>query len=305
MVRNRLLLRSTSYEVQVAIVVFFWIPHQVRDDKVTLFGMTVMRYGSAIKTGGLVGLLVVLFFLAFVGIFVIQDYLEEGRPSRDFVLGLSGVVVFVLYFVWFYSRTRRLYANWGRFFGISVLFAFIGEMTIGYGQVETVMAGKYLEFVAVVFHYLVLGTIVFYLNLGVRSNRIYYLLVFIIGVYLIEVLLLRNMAIGIPSLFMVLAASFYWALSVYPRYFSNPNISRELKRKRLTLMGVLAFVSVFVIAPVMMFGFGLRQPDLMLYGITFVPTHLLCIGIGVVFYGLLFFVDFVPDIIKGGRQISR
>ena len=62
--------------------------------------------------------------------------------------------------------------------------------------------------------------------------------------------------------------------------------------------------AVFVIAPVMMFGFGLRQPDLMEYGITFVPTHLVCIGIGAVFYVLLFLVDFVPDIIKGGRQIS-
>ncbi|MHC4675156.1 MAG: hypothetical protein ACYTBZ_21940, partial [Planctomycetota bacterium] len=156
-----------------------------------------MRYGSAIKTGGLVGLLVVLFFLAFVGIFVIQDYFEEGRKDSDFVLSAGAEAAFVLYFVWFYSRTKRLYANWGRFFGLSLLFAFIGEMTMGYGQVETVMAGKYLEFVAVVFHYLVLGSVVFYLNLGVRSNRIYYLLVFIIGVYLIEVLLLRNMEIGV------------------------------------------------------------------------------------------------------------
>ena len=248
--------------------------------------------------------LLVLFFSAFIGIFVIQDYFEEGRRTSDFVLGLSGVVVFVLYFLWFYSWTKRLYANWGAFFNLSLLFAFIGEMTMGYGQVETVVAGKYLEFVAVVFHYLVLGSIVFYLDLGVRSKRIYYLLVFIIGVYLVEVLLLWNTAIGIPSLFMVLAASFYWALSVYPRYFTDPNIIRELKRKRLTLMGILAFVSVFVIAPVMMFGFGLRQPDLMEYGITFVPTHLVCIGIGAVFYVLLFLVDFVPDIIKGGRQIS-
>jgi len=261
-----------------------------------------MKNGIAIKSGGLVGLLVVLFVLAFVGIFVIQDYLAEGRRNIDFVLSMGVETAFVLYFVWFYARTRKLYANWPAFFGISVLFAFIGEMTMGYGQVETVMAGKYLEFVAVVFHYLVLATVVFYLNLAVKSKRVYYLLNFIIGIYLIEVLLLRNMAIGIPSLFMVLAASFYWALSVYPRYFTNPNISRQLKRKRLILMGILAFISVFVIAPIMMFGFGLRQPDLMLYGITFVPTHLVCIGIGAVFYTLLFFVDFVPDIIKGTRR---
>jgi len=267
--------------------------------------MTVMRYDSSIKTGGLVGVLVVLFFLAFVGIFVIQDYFEQGRKDIDFVLSAGAEAAFVLYFVWFYARTKRLYANWPAFFGINLLFAFIGEMTMGYGQVETVMAGKYLEFAAVVFHYLVLGTVVFYLNLAVRSNRVYYLLNFIIGIYLIEVLLLRNMAIGIPSLFMVLAASFYWALSVYPRYFTNPVISRDAKKKRLILMGVLAFVSVFVIAPVMMFGFGLRQPDLMLYGITFLPTHLLCIGIGAVFYGLLFFVDFVPDIIKGSWRTAE
>jgi len=257
------------------------------------------------KTIFLILVLLALNFLAFVGVFVIQDYFEEGRSSRDFVLAAGAEAVFVLYFVWFYARTRRLYSNWGAFFGLSLLFAFIGEMTMGYGQVETVMAGKYLEFVAVAFHYLVLGTVVFYLNLAVRSNRVYYLLNFIIGIYLIEVLLLRNMAIGIPSLFMILAASFYWALSVYPRYFTNPAISRNAKRKRLILMGILAFISVFVITPVMMFGFGLRQPDLMLYGITFVPTHLLCIGIGAVFYGLLFFVDFVPDIIKDARRTAE
>jgi hypothetical protein len=173
--------------------------------------------------------------LAFVGTFVIQDYFEEGRPGKDFVLSDGAIAAFVLYFVWFYARTKKLYTNWPAFFGISILFAFIGEMTMGYGQVETVMAGKYLEFVAVIFHYLVLATVVFYLNLAVTNSRLYYLL-------------------------------------------------------------------VFIITPVLMFGFGLRQPDLMLYGITFVPTHLVCIGIGVIFYALLFFVDFVPDIIKGTWQ---
>jgi hypothetical protein len=34
------------------------------------------------------------------------------------------------------------------------------------------------------------------------------------------------------------------------------------------------------------------------YGVTFLPIHVLILGIGVIFYALLFFADFLPDIIK-------
>ena len=76
---------------------------------------------SRSKTILYIFVLLALFVLAFVGIFVIQDYFEEGRPDRDFVLSMGVEAAFVLYFVWFYARTKKLYTNWGRFFGLSLL----------------------------------------------------------------------------------------------------------------------------------------------------------------------------------------
>ncbi|MHC4757729.1 MAG: hypothetical protein ACYTE8_03655, partial [Planctomycetota bacterium] len=46
------------------------------------------------------------------------------------------------------------------------------------------------------------------------------------------------------------------------------------------------------------YGFGFRSQEMLDYGVTFLPIHVLILGIGVIFYALLFFADFLPDIIK-------
>lgn len=121
---------------------------------------------------------------------------------------------------------------------------------------------------------------------------------FIVGVPLLEVLLLKNITILTFPPFTILSASFYWTLSVYPRYFANPEISWELKRKRLKRIVISALVSLFIIAPIMIFGLGIRQPDFIERGINFIPLDMWVLGIGVTFYAIIFFMDFLPDIIK-------
>lgn len=255
---------------------------------------------NTIISGIFIVLLWVFFFVSFFAIFRIQNFLEKGgRITTGIIFPFLSFLVYLLCFFWFYSRTAKACPNYRKFFALSLIFAFLGEISMGINEkVEVAMSGNYLEYLAPIFGYLILGTTAFYLNLWVKNKRIFYLLMFIIGVYLIEVLFLKNVDIGIPSLFMILASSFYWALSVYPRYFTDPGISWNLKRKRLILIGALAFISLFVIAPIMMYGFDLRHPDLAEYGVTFAPLHIFSMGIGVIFYALLFLVDFLPDIIK-------
>ncbi|MHC4266295.1 MAG: hypothetical protein ACYSUK_10240 [Planctomycetota bacterium] len=166
------------------------------------------------------------------------------------------------------------------------------------GKIETAINVDYLEYLIMSYTYLVLGTIAFYLNEAIKNKRLYYLVIFIIGVLLIEILFLRNWLIILNPVFTILSSSFYWALSVYPAYFTNPNIAWNLKRKRLILISAIAFISFFIIAPAIIYGFGFRLQEMLDYGVNFLPVHVLILGIGVIFYGLLFFIDFLPDIIK-------
>ena len=121
---------------------------------------------------------------------------------------------------------------------------------------------------------------------------------FIVGVPLLEVLLLKNIKILVFPPFTILSASYYWALSVYPRYFTNPEISWGLKRKRLKRIVISALVSLFIIAPIMILGLGIRQPDFAERGIDFIHLDMWVLGIGVIFYAIIFFIDFLPDFIK-------
>jgi len=244
-------------------------------------------------------LLVVLYLFAVFDTFKIQNFLKEGGEISDIFLPLLVVLFFLSYFTWLFIKTARTYPLYLKFFGFSLFFAFIGEMTMAINEkIDTVLTGDYLEYLIMAYTYLVLSTIAFYLNQAIKNKRLYYLVIFIIGVLLIEILFLRNWLIILNPVFTILSASFYWALSVYPAYLTNPDISRNLKRKRLTLIAAIAFISFFIIAPAIIYGFGVRLPEMVDYGVNFLPVHVLILGIGVIFYGLLFFVDFLPDIIK-------
>ncbi len=261
--------------------------------------MELKKYKNPVKLSTFNVLLVVLYLFSAFNTFKIQNFLKEGGKVFDILLPLLVVLFFLSYFTWLFIKTARNYPHYLKFFALSMLFAFIGEMSMGLdGQIETAINGNYLEYLIMTYHYLVLSTIAFYLNQAIKNRRLYYLVIFIIGVLLIEILLLRNWLIILNPVFTILSASFYWALSIYPAYLTNPDISWNLKRKRLILIAVIAFISFFIIAPAVIYGFGFRLPEMVDYGVDFLPVHVLILGIGVIFYGLLFFVDFLPDIIK-------
>jgi len=261
--------------------------------------MELKKYKNLIKLSTFNVLLVVLYLFSVFNTFKIQNFLKEGGRVFDILLPSLVVLFFLSYFTWLFIKTARNYPHYVRFFALSMLFAFIGEMSMGLdGQIETAINGNYLEYLIMTYHYLVLCTISFYLNQAIKNKRLYYLVIFIIGVLLIEILFLRNWLIILNPVFTILSASFYWALSIYPAYLTNPYISWNLKRKRLILIAAMAFISFFIIAPGIIYGFGFRLPEIVDYGVNFLPVHVLILGIGVIFYGLLFFVDFLPDIIK-------
>jgi hypothetical protein len=242
---------------------------------------------------------VVLYLFSVFDTFKIQNFLKEGGRFTDILLPLIVVLFFFTYLAWLFIKTAKIYPFFLKFFALSLLFGFIGEMSMGLdGKIETARNGDYLEYLIMTYTYLVLGTIAFYLKQAIKKKRLYYLAIFIIGVLGIEILFLRNWPILFNPVFTILSSSFYWALSVYPAYFTNPNIARKLKRKRLILISAAAFISFFIIAPVIIYGFGVRLPEMIDYGIEFLPVHVLILGIGVIFYAVLFFIDFLPDMIK-------
>jgi len=261
--------------------------------------MELENYKNSIKLSILNILLVALYLFSVFDTFKIQNFLKEGGKVFDIILPLIVVLLFLSYFAWLFIKTAGTYPLYLKFFGISLFFGFIGEMSMGLdGKIETAINGDYLEYLIMTYTYLVLSTVAFYLNQAIKNKRLYYLAIFIIGVLLIEILFLRNWLIIINPVFTILSASFYWALSVYPAYFTNPDISRNIKRKRLILIATVAFISFFIIAPAVIYGFGFRLPEMVEYGVDFIPVHVLIFGIGVVFYALLFVVDFIPDMIK-------
>ncbi|MHC4131786.1 MAG: hypothetical protein ACYSSP_08420 [Planctomycetota bacterium] len=261
--------------------------------------MELKRYKNAIRLSMFNILLVVLYLFSVFDTFKIQNFLKEGGSFSDILLPLIVVLLFFSYFTWLFIKTARTYPLFLKFFALSMFFGFIGEMSMGLdGKIETAINGDYLEYLIMTYTYLVLGTIAFYLNQATKNKRLYYLAIFIIGVLLIEILFLRNWPIILNPVFTILSASFYWALSIYPAYFTNPNIAWNLKRKRLILVSSAAFISFFIIAPVIIYGFGVRLPEMVDYGVDFLPVHILILGIGVIFYALLFFADFLPDMIK-------
>ena len=242
-------------------------------------------------------LLVIIFLIAFFSTFRLERFKESG-DINDLIAPIFAILIFAAYFTWFYFKTAKNYPIFKKFFWLSVLITFIGEMSMGLDtKIEVFFGGNYWEYLAMPFAYILLAMIAFYLSL-IKSKRMYYLAMFIVGVPLLEVLLLRNITILVFPPFTILSASYYWALSVYPRYFTNPEISRKLKGKRLKLILISALVSLFIIAPVMIFGLDIRSPDLAERGINFIPLDMLILGIGVIFYAIIFFIDFLPDIIK-------
>lgn len=253
---------------------------------------------NTIKFSILTILLVIIFLIAFFSTFRIERFKESGNID-DILAPIFAILIFAAYFVWFYFKTVKYYPSFSSFFWLSVLITFIGEMSMGLDtKVQVYIGGNYWEFLAAILGYLGLGMIAFYLSLAIKSKRTYYLAMFIVGVPLLEVFLLKNIRILVFPPFTALSASYYWALSVYPRYFTNPEISRELKRKRLKLILISAFVSLFIIAPIMVFGLDIRQPDFIERGIDFIPLDVWVIGIGVIFYAIIFFIDFLPDIVR-------
>ncbi|OGC48011.1 hypothetical protein A2713_00650 [candidate division WWE3 bacterium RIFCSPHIGHO2_01_FULL_35_17] len=242
--------------------------------------------------------LAAVFLIALFSSSRIEHFKENGNID-DLIAPIFAILVFAAYFGWLYFKAIKNYPVFKKFFWLSVFIAFIGEMSMGLDtKIETAVSGSYWEFLAMPLAYLTLGMIAFYLSLLIKSKRIYYLAMFIVGVPLLEVLLLKNITILTFPPFTILSASFYWTLSVYPRYFANPEISWELKRKRLKRIVISALVSLFIIAPIMIFGLGIRQPDFIERGINFIPLDMWVLGIGVTFYAIIFFMDFLPDIIK-------
>lgn len=261
--------------------------------------MKLKQYKKAITLGALNVLLAVLYLFSVFSTFIIQNFLNEGGEFANIILPLIVVLFFFSYFTWLFVKTAKTFPLFLKFFVISLFFGFIGEMSMGLdGKIETARNGDYLEYIIMTYTYLVLGMIAFYLNQGIKNKRLYYLAIFIVGVLGIEILFLKNWLIIFSPVFTILSSSFYWALSIYPAYFTNPDIPRSLKRKRLILVAAAGFFSFFVIAPVIIYGFGFRLQEMLDYGVDFLPVHVLILGIGVIFYALLFFVDFLPDIIK-------
>jgi hypothetical protein len=261
--------------------------------------MDLKKYKNAIKLSIFNVLLVVLYLFSVFDTFKIQNFFKEGGNFSDIVLPLIVVLFFFSYFAWLFIKTAKTYPLFLKFFVISLFFGFIGEMSMGLdGKIETARNGDYLDYLIMTYTYLVLVTIAFYLNQAIKNKRLYYLAIFIIGVLGIEILFLRNWLIILNPVFTILSASFYWALSIYPAYFTNTNIAWNLKRKRLFLVSAIGFISFFIIAPVIIYGFGFRLQEMSDYGIEFLPVHVLILGIGVIFYAILFFADFLPDIIK-------
>jgi len=241
---------------------------------------------------------VVVFLVAFFSIFRIEYYKESGNID-DIIAPIFAILIYAALFAWLYFKAIKNYPIFKKFFWLSIFIILIGELSMGLdGKIQTYLDKVYWEFLAMVLGYLTLAMVAFYLSLMIKSKRTYYLAMFIVGVPLLEVLLLKNIKILVFPPFTILSASYYFALSIYPRYFTNPEISRELKRKRLKRIVISALVGLFIIAPIMIFGLGVRSPDFIERGINFIPLDMWVLGIGVIFYAIIFFMDFLPDIIK-------